>query len=123
MNKKQTGQGKLGLGREADVVTGSSKWLNEYKAIYCVLGSGVLSRPVGVWADFPEMATSESWKGNKSLLERLAFAGERHPWNREQYRISPKVCVPTYVCVCVHSWGGQGGRENEDGSFEDLGVV
>ena len=48
MNKKQTGQGKVGLGREADVVTGSSKWLDDYRAMQCVLGSGVLSQPVGV---------------------------------------------------------------------------
>ena len=58
MNKKQTGQETVGLGREADVVTGSSKWLNDYKAMQCVLGSGVLSQPVGVWADFPEVAAS-----------------------------------------------------------------
>ena len=48
MNKKETGQGKLGLGREAEVVTGSSKWLNDYKTMHCVLGSGVLSQPVRV---------------------------------------------------------------------------
>ena len=72
MNKKETGQGKLGLGREAEVVKGSSKWLNDYKTMHCVLGSGVLSQPVGVWADFPEVVAS----GLRVEREMEEFAGK-----------------------------------------------
>ena len=38
------------------MVIGNSKRLDGCKATHCVLGSGALSQPVGVWVDPPEVA-------------------------------------------------------------------
>lgn len=59
MNRKQPLLRQAQPGREADMLTGNSKWPDSCKDKYYVPGLRALSQPVGVRADVPEVAASE----------------------------------------------------------------